>query len=127
MRCTLRQMMLVLLCCTTACQPNLRVTYLPIVDGNVDEDDISDCQGLAKPIQDNTIPEGLVMALVGAGIGAAVGSTYGAGFAGQGAQYGAIGGAVIGTANGQTNYNEKTKQVVDNCLRERGYAVLGRP
>lgn len=123
-----------LLCCTltlTACQPNLRVTYMPLVDTkrtdmNKFYDDLHECQDAAAPIEDNTVAEGLTMALIGAGVGAAIGSTYGSGFASHGAQTGAIAGAAIGTADGQHSWKSKTMDTIDACLRGRGHNLIGR-
>lgn len=105
------------------------VIYEPIVDfkkvnRNVYAVDLKECQNYATEVQNDAAAAGIVMALVGAAAGAAIGDTYG--MAGQGAAYGATAGAVAGTAQGQASYNNGTKEVVDNCLKGRGYKVLGK-
>lgn len=125
-RCTITLTLAVL--SLTACvqQP---VVYEPIVDfkkvnRNVYAVDLKECQQYAEQVQNDAAAAGIVMALVGAAAGAAIGDSYG--MAGQGAAYGATTGAVAGTAHGQSSYNHGIKEVVDNCLKGRGYKVLGK-
>lgn len=113
----------------TACQQNLPITYAPIIDEKkVDMNqyalDLKECREYAQKVEDDTVAQGIVMAIVGAGLGAAVGSSYD--MTGQGAQYGALLGATSGTVNGQIAYHNKTTQVIDYCVAGRGYKVLGR-
>lgn len=113
----------------TACQPNLPITYSPIIDEkkvdmNKYSQDLKECREHAQQVEDDTVAQGIVMAIVGAGLGAAVGNQYD--MTGQGAQYGALLGATSGTIDGQVTYNTKTMQVIDHCIAGRGYKVLGR-
>jgi outer membrane lipoprotein SlyB len=80
------------------------------------EADLADCQGYSKQVH---IEQGVAK---GAAAGGAVGAATGAvvGDAGQGAGVGAIAGAAKSAQRGE---REKT-QVVNNCLRGRGYRVL---
>lgn len=113
----------------TACQPNLPITYEPIVDmkkvnANKYALDLKECREYAQKVEDDTVAQGIVMAVIGAGLGAAVGNQYG--MTGQGAQYGALLGATSGTIDGQVTYRTKTMQVIDYCIAGRGYKVIGR-
>jgi outer membrane lipoprotein SlyB len=105
------------------------ITYAPIIDKkrvdlNKYQTDLDECREYAKKVHDDTVAQGIVMAILGAGVGAAVGSQYD--MTGQGASYGATLGAASGSINGQIDYQSETKKVIDNCLIGRGYKVLGR-
>jgi predicted small lipoprotein YifL len=63
---------------------------------------------------------------VGAATGAAAGAVWG--HAGRGAAAGAAGGIAAGTTQGIFNSSEPSpvfKNIVDSCLREKGYEPIG--
>lgn len=124
----LKTLILIALSATlTACATT--VTYEPIVDfKKVDRNayavDLQECQRYAEKIENDALAAGIAMALLGAAAGAAVGDVYGD--AGRGAAYGAV---VIGGTGGAVqagNVINRQETIVDNCLKGRGYKVLGK-
>ena len=104
-------------------------TYQPIIDTKGVEQtkyqqDLSECRTYAEQVS----PAG--KAATGGGIGAVLGAALGAiagafsGDAGTGAALGASVGAVGGTAEGAGQAAGDQKQIINNCLRGRGYSVL---
>jgi outer membrane lipoprotein SlyB len=104
-------------------------SYEPIVDmQGVDavqyQQDLEACRAYAEQV--NVGGE----AATGTGIGAVFGSALGAiagafgGEAGKGAALGASLGGVTGGAKGTASGVQGQHQVIANCLRHRGYAVL---
>jgi outer membrane lipoprotein SlyB len=80
------------------------------------EADLADCQGYSEQVH---IERGVAKgAVAGSAVGAATGAVVGD--VGQGAGVGAIAGAAKSAQRGE---REKS-QVVNNCLRGRGYRVL---
>ena len=88
------------------------------------QQDLSECRTYAEQVS----PAG--KAATGGGIGAVLGAALGAiagafsGDAGTGAALGASVGAVGGTAEGAGQAAGDQKQIINNCLRGRGYSVL---
>lgn len=89
------------------------------------QQDLSECRALAAQVDGNT--DTATDALVGAGVGAAGGAALGAitGSAGIGAATGAVVGAFGGGGYGALNSNERQKNILNNCLKGRGYRILG--
>lgn len=105
-------------------------TYTPVVDTKgVDmtkyQQDLNECRALADQV--DAVEDGATDAAIGAGVGAAGGAALGAlsGDAGIGAATGAIIGAFGGGGAGAVNAKERQKNIMNNCLRGRGYKVLG--
>jgi outer membrane lipoprotein SlyB len=83
------------------------------------EIDLADCGAYADEVASGT------KAGAGAVGGAVVGGAVGAIFGGSsGAVEGAGAGAVVGGARGVGDAMRERTQVIKNCLRNRGYAVL---
>ena len=104
-------------------------SYEPIVDmKGVDQaryrQDLAECRTYAEKV--SPAGEAATGGVIGAGIGAALGAIVGAfgGGAGTGAAVGAGVGGAGGAASGGLRGVEGQKQVINNCLRHRGYAVL---
>jgi outer membrane lipoprotein SlyB len=104
-------------------------SYEPIVDmKGVDQaryqQDLAECRTYAEKV--SPAGEAATRGVIGAGIGAALGAIVGAfgGGAGTGAALGAGVGGAGGAASGGLHGVEGQKQVINNCLRHRGYAVL---
>jgi hypothetical protein len=104
-------------------------SYEPIVDmKGVDQaryqQDLAECRTYAEKV--SPAGEAATGGLIGGGIGAALGAIIGAfgGGAGTGAAIGAGVGGAGGAASGGLRGVEGQKQVINNCLRHRGYAVL---
>jgi hypothetical protein len=94
--------------------------------------DIDDCLRRAAAAGHTTDPGGKVAGTtaVGAAAGAAVGAAVGAvaGRAGAGAAMGAAGGGTGGLIRGlgrSRNLNPVQRRSVDQCLKEKGYEVIG--
>ena len=107
-------------------------TYHPIVDmKDVDpanyQQDLAECRQYAE--QANPAGEAVAGALLAAGLGAALGAITGS-FDGAvsvatGAAAGAALGSTVGAASGGAHGVKRQIAVIDNCLRGRGYSVLG--
>ena len=105
-------------------------TYTPIVDlKGVDtyryQQDLAECRQYGEQV--NPAGDAAGSALIGGGVGAALGAATGAVFGspGAGAAAGAaIGGIGSGAGSGLGGI-EKQKQIINNCLRGRGYNILG--
>ena len=111
-----------LLLLTTACA-NTGADYRPIVDGPMDQSysqDLTDCRALAKQ---RGYDKGEVKsdALLGAGIGAIAG---GAAEGVEGAIGGLIVGGLIGGGGRAWDTQEERKEIVINCLKQRGHRVV---
>ena len=83
------------------------------------EQDLADCKEYAKQVR--TGQKVAVGAAAGAAIGAAIGAAVGDS---DTAQRTAGAGAISGSARGVERSVNERQQVVHNCLRNRGYAVL---
>ncbi|MGE5146691.1 MAG: hypothetical protein ACM3N5_08075 [Candidatus Eiseniibacteriota bacterium] len=104
-------------------------SYEPIVDmKGVDQaryqQDLAECRTYAEKV--SPASEAATSGVIGAGIGAALGAIVGAfgGGAGTGATLGAGVGGAGGAATGGLHGVQGQKQVINTCLRHRGYAVL---
>ena len=104
-------------------------SYQPIVDMNgVDparyQQDLAECRHYAEEV--SPAGEAVAGGAVGAVLGSALGAVAGAfgGDAGSGAALGAGLGGVSGGASGGLGGAAGQRQVIDNCLAHRGYAVL---
>ena len=112
------------------CLASCAQSYQPIIDTKgVDEakyqQDLSECRAYAEEVSPagKAATSGGIGALLGAALGAIVGAFSGS--AGQGAAIGASVGGVGGAASGVGEGVSDQKQIIRNCLRNRGYAVLG--
>ncbi len=107
-------------------------TWRPTVDPYNDpnahriQQDLAECQQLAKQASGGTLEEATKGALVGGAIGAATGAVIGAltGAPGRGAAWGAgLAGMSAGTWQG-LSAEERYKRVYVQCMRNRGHNVL---
>ncbi len=114
-----------------ACASTPGTQYRPILDtkGGVDtarfEQDLAECQTYAGQV--GVAEEAAGGAGVGALVGAATGAAIGAilGDPGIGAAIGATEGGVEGLVEGAGDGVDRRKTVINNCLKHRGYPVLG--
>jgi hypothetical protein len=104
-------------------------SYQPVVDPKgVDnakyQQDLAECRQLAEQV--NPYERAAVGTAIGAIGGAALGAVTGAvvGSPGAGAAIGAGAGGLTGAAVGGGGGVEQQKKIIDNCLKNRGYAVL---
>lgn len=105
-------------------------SYQPVIDmQGVDpikyEADLAECHRYADQI--DAVKDGATGTLVGAGIGAAFGAAIGAvvGAPASGAAMGATAGGFGGGASETNKAMNRKKDIMDNCLRNRGYKILG--
>ena len=109
-------------------------SYEPVVDFQASrntaeayDQNLRECRALAKqggsPVEDAAIA-GAGTAAVGAALGAITGAILGGG-AGTGAAAGAALGGTAGAAGGAVSGVSDEKSIVRECLRGRGYSVLG--
>jgi len=105
-------------------------SYQPVIDmKGVDEakyqQDLSECRAYAEQVSPagQAATSGGIGALLGAALGAIAGAF--SGDAGRGAAIGASVGGVGGAASGVGEGVSDQKQIIRNCLRGRGYSVLG--
>ncbi|HEU0118655.1 MAG TPA: glycine zipper family protein [Alphaproteobacteria bacterium] len=113
---------LLLSACADSYQP---VVDMKHVDPNKYQADLAECRQYANQV--DVAGDAGTDALVGAGIGAAGGAVLGAitGSAGMGAAIGAAGGGIAGGTGGGLNSGQRQKNIINNCLKGRGYKVLG--
>ncbi len=84
------------------------------------EADLAECKSFAQEV--NTAGEAAEHGAIGAAIGGAIGAIFGdSTAAGQGAGTGAILGSTEGVQDGE----RRKERVIHNCMRGRGYRVLG--
>jgi uncharacterized protein YcfJ len=98
----------------------------PIVDmRGVDEEkyqvDLAECRGVSEQV--NSPAEGAKQGAVGAVVGGALGAIFDDGHASAGE--GAAAGAIVGTTRGISEGENRKERVLFNCLKRRGYHVLG--
>lgn len=96
--------------------------YTPILDGAPNarfQGDLTDCQGLARN-QRQFDHETMAAAVLGAGAGAVLGELDDGDALG-----GAIVGALAGGASAGVDAHERREDIVRDCLRGRGHAVVG--
>jgi outer membrane lipoprotein SlyB len=105
-------------------------SYRPIVDmKGVDaaayERDLEECRAYADAVDPGA--QAATGGLLAGGFGAALGAALGAigGDPGFGAATGAAAGGITGTASAAAGCAGQQRAVIDNCLRGRGYSVLG--
>ncbi|WP_163849572.1 glycine zipper family protein [Pseudooceanicola aestuarii] len=94
----------------------------PILDGAPNaqfQSDLSACRSLARS-QKQLDHETMAAAAIGAGIGGLLGEVDDDGDA----LGGAVAGALAGTAMGVSEASETREEIVLNCLRGRGHAVV---
>lgn len=97
--------------------------YSPILDGTPNaayEADLRACQNLAKN-QKQFDQEAVAAAVIGGGVGAVLGDLDDDGTAAEGAVAGALGGGLAGAVN----TTERRKEIVIECLKQRGHPVVG--
>ncbi len=90
------------------------------VDPATYQADLAECRSYAAEV--NTPVEGAKGGAVGAVVGGAIGAVLGNHHT---AERGAGGGAVIGSTKGMTKAEERKERVMYNCMKGRGYRVLG--
>ncbi len=99
-------------------------TYQQMGANNYNQD-LAECQGYANQV--SPVQDAAVGALGGAAGGAALGAVSGALFkgvsVGEGAAVGAAAGGVLGLAGGAYTGTQNQKQVLNNCMRGRGYST----
>lgn len=87
--------------------------------------DLAECQAYANQV--SPVQDAAVGAVGGAALGAGLGALTGAAFkgvsVGEGAAYGALGGGVLGLAGGAYTGHQNQRDVLNNCMRGRGYSV----
>lgn len=90
------------------------------------QQDMAECQQLARQASGGTATETAKGAAVGGLIGAASGATLGAitGNPGTGAAYGATAGGIGGGARQGFQAEDQYKRAYINCLRHRGHYVV---
>ena len=103
----------------TGCASNGPIVDMKGVDPQKYRQDLAECESYADQVAvgGKAATGAAVGAVVGAAVGAAVGNS-------RTAERSAGAGAVIGGAKGTGRGVRERKQVVRNCLRNRGYAVL---
>jgi hypothetical protein len=104
-------------------------TYEPVVDlKGVDQNkyqaDLAECRAYAEKV--SPVGEAATGAVLGAALGAGIGAIAGAagGDVSTGAGYGAAIGGTAGLAGGGAHGVSGQIEVINNCLRGRGYKVL---
>lgn len=89
------------------------------------QQDLAECQAYAEQV--SPVQDAAVGALGGAAMGAGLGALTGAAFkgvsVGKGAAIGAIGGGVLGLAGGAYTGHQNQQDVLNNCMRGRGYST----
>lgn len=105
-------------------------TYSPIVDTKgIDkaqyDTDLEECRAYADQV--DATNEGVTNGAIGAVGGAAVGAILGAlgGDAGAGAAMGTAVGGLGGGGIGASKAVDRQKTIINNCLKGRGYRILG--
>jgi len=106
-------------------------SYQPVVDTKGHDSaryqqDLFECRQYAEqvsPVQDTAVGT-LGGAAAGAAIGAITGGLVGGVGAGEAAALGAATGGAVGMAGGAYHGISKQQEIIDNCLRGRGYNVL---
>jgi outer membrane lipoprotein SlyB len=125
-------MMMSSLACATKRPVLYPNAHLKAVGAAAAQQDIDDClqQAAAGGYQSNPKAEIPGSTAVGAASGAAVGAAVGAvaGRAGRGAAMGAAGGGAAGLIRGlfrSRDLDPVQRRLVEQCLREKGYKVIG--
>ena len=106
-------------------------TYQPVVDTRGQDSaryqqDLYECRQYAQrvsPAGDAAVG-GLTGAAAGAALGAITGALVGGVSAGSGAAVGAATGGAVGVGTGAYSGVKDQEQIINNCLRGRGYNVL---
>lgn len=106
--------------------------YAPTIDPQTSQHpdkyarDLADCQALASGVRGGTesaATQGVIGGAVGAALGAAVGAIFG--HAKRGAATGAAVGGIGGIGKGAVEGTQGQEMAIRECLRARGYTVLG--
>ncbi|XOV86309.1 MAG: YMGG-like glycine zipper-containing protein [Pseudomonadota bacterium] len=103
----------------TACASDPIVDMRGVDQARYDAD-LAECRSYANQVKtgEQAVTQGAIGAAVGSVLGAVIGDS-------DLAQRGAGVGAVSGTTRGASKALNRKEQVVMNCLRGRGYKVLG--
>ena len=99
--------------------------YVPLIDGDYEQADLDACRVHAKTV--NPITGAVAGAGVGAGVGLLLGGVAAAVFdvdVSEVARDSAILGGAGGGLQGLAGAMKRQTQIVDNCMRGRGYSVL---
>jgi len=106
-------------------------TYQPVVDTKGQDSaryqqDLYECRQYAEQVSPagQAAVGGLGGAAAGAALGAITGALVGGVSAGEGAAVGAATGGAVGVGTGAYKGVNEQQQIIDNCLRGRGYSVL---
>lgn len=104
--------------------------YQPVIDTKgvkMDkyQNDLAECRRLADQVDvaGDTATDTAIGAVAGAAGGALLGAITGN--AGTGAAIGAAAGGIGGAGTGAIGSNQRQKNIINNCLKGRGYKVLG--
>lgn len=106
-------------------------SYTPVVDTRGHDSarysaDLTECRQYAEQV--SPVGDAAVGAVGGAAAGAALGAITGALVggvgAGEAAAFGAATGGAVGLGAGAWHGTAEQRQIVDNCMRGRGYNVL---
>jgi outer membrane lipoprotein SlyB len=106
-------------------------TYQPVVDTKGQDSaryqqDLYECRQYAEQVSPagKAAVSGLGGAAAGAALGAITGALVGGVSAGEGAAVGAATGGAVGVGAGAYSGVKDQEQIINNCLRNRGYSVL---
>lgn len=104
----------------SACASDQVIIDMKGVNEQQYQQDLQECEVYTRQVDagKSIAKRGATDAVVGAAIGAIVGDS-------SSAAKGAGVGAVLGSTKGKRDADKKKEQVVHNCLRGRGYKVLG--
>jgi hypothetical protein len=106
---------------------NSGANYVPIIDGPLGENysnDLAQCQGIAAspPAVDGSTAGA---AATGAGVAAASSAIFNGTGSGNNIGEAAAVGAIIGVTGNAIQKNQQREVIVRNCMRGRGYNVVG--
>jgi hypothetical protein len=106
-------------------------TYQPVVDTKGHDSaryqqDLYECRQYAEQVSPagQAAVSGLGGAAAGAALGAITGALVGGVSAGEGAAFGAATGGAVGVGTGAYSGVKEQEQIINNCMRGRGYNVL---
>ena len=106
-------------------------TYQPVVDTKGTDSaryqqDLYECRQYAEQVSPagTAAVSGLGGAAAGAALGAITGALVGGVGAGEAAAVGAATGGAVGVGAGAYSGVKDQEQIINNCLRNRGYSVL---
>lgn len=113
-----------MLLAVTACQ-NTGATYQPIIDGPVGpnyQNDLAQCQSLSTQQQ---VVDGNTGMTAATSAGVAAAGTAVISNSGHNVRNAAAVGALAGLAGSALSNNQNRETIIANCMRGRGYRVIG--